>query len=228
MHPKGKITDASVGGRIEQLVKKGYLVAAPDVIGTGETEDGNLFYPMYVSFLIGRSIVGIQAGDIGRVVNFLQSRKDVDYNKISGIAFNEMCPTLLHAAAMNNNISSIALIGSLISYRTVVMNRFYEVRLSSNIRPGSNPFSGGLPYSNNTVAGALTAYDLPDLIGCIAPRKIVLVDLKDQMKQSAPVELINDELSFPRSVYSLKKVPKNINIIPPTEDLSSIIGWCFE
>lgn len=37
IHPKGKIADASVGGRIEQLVKKGYLVAAPDVSGTGET-----------------------------------------------------------------------------------------------------------------------------------------------------------------------------------------------
>ena len=42
IHPKGKITDASVGGKIEQLVKKGYLVAAPDVIGTGEVAPDQL------------------------------------------------------------------------------------------------------------------------------------------------------------------------------------------
>jgi len=90
LNPKGKITDASVGGRIEQLVKKGYLVAAPDVIGTGETAGRG-----DVAMLIGRSVVGLQAGDVVRVANFLKSRKDVDINKIGGIAFDEICPTLM-------------------------------------------------------------------------------------------------------------------------------------
>ena len=66
LHPKGKITDAAVGGRIEQLVKKGYLVAAPDVSGIGEVEDNN-YGTNFLALLIGRSIVGIQAGDVNRV-----------------------------------------------------------------------------------------------------------------------------------------------------------------
>src|SRR5450759_2269814 len=198
IHPKGKITDASVGGRIEQLVKKGYLVAAPDVIGTGETAgSGN------VAMLIGRSIVGIQAGDVVRVANFLKSRQDVDINKISAIAFDEICPTLLHAAAIDKSINSISLIGSLISYRSVVMNKFYDVG-----------------FSNNAVAGALTAYDLPVLIWCMAPRKIALLELKDQIKLLSSKELIDEELSFPRSVYSLKNSTKNLNILPSDEDIS--------
>ncbi len=206
INPKGKNTDASVGGRIEQLVKKGYLVAAPDVIGTGETAGtGN------VAMLIGRSLVGIQAGDIVRVVNFLKSRKDVDINKIGAIAFDEICPTLLHAAAIDKSINSISLIGSLISYRSIVMNKLYNTW-----------------FSKYAVAGALTAYDLPDLIGCMAPRKITLVELKDQMKQPASKELIDEELSFPRSVYSLKNVTKNLKILPSTEDIGSVVSLCFE
>ena len=207
IHPKGKITDAAVGGKIEQLVKKGYLVAAPDVIGTGETEGNG----SGVAMLIGRSIVGIQAGDVIRVVNFLKSRQDVDYNKIGAIAFDEMCPTLLHAAAFDKSINSISLIGSPISYQSMVINKFYD-----------------MSFFNNAVAGALTVYDLPDLIGCIVPRRIALVELKDQMKQPASTALIDEELSFPRAVYSLKKVSGNINILPATDNISSVAGWGFE
>ena len=206
IHPKGKISDAAVGGKIEQLVKNGYLVAAPDLIGTGETAgSGN------AAMLIGRSVVGIQAGDIGRVVNFLKSRNDIDYNRIGAIAFDEMCPVLLHAAAFEKSIHSITLFGSLISYRTIVMNKFYDVG-----------------FSNNYVAGALTAYDLPDLIGCIAPRKICMVDLKDQLKKPASMELIDEELLFPRYVYSQKIVSNSFNIVPLSDDISSLVSWCFK
>lgn len=206
IHPKGKIADASVGGRIEQLVKKGYLVAAPDVSGTGETAgSGN------VAMLIGRSIAGIQAGDVIRVANFLKSRQDVDINKIGAIAFDEICPTLLHAAAIDKSINSISLIGSVISYRSIVMNKYYN--------------SG---FSDYAVAGALTAYDLPDLIGCVAPRKIALVELKDQMTQPASKELIDEELSFPQNIYSLKNVSKNMNILPSNQDITTVVDWCFE
>lgn len=206
IHPKGKITDAAVGGKIEQLVKKGHIVAAPDLIGTGETSGRGS-----VAMLIKRSIVGIQAGDIVRVTNFLKSRKDVDVNKIGGVAFDEICPVLLHAAAMEKSIQSILLVGSIISYRSIVMNNLYNTELS-----------------NYAVAGALNAYDLPDLMGSIAPRKIALVELKDQMNQPASRFLIDEELSFPRYVYSLKNCTGNLNILSSTQNLDSIVDWCFE
>lgn len=213
INPKGKIADASVGGNIEQLVKKGYIVAAPDVLGTGETAPDNTFYSSnyFISVLTGRSIVGIQAGDIARAVNFLKARQDVDINNIGAIAFDEMCPALIHAAVMDKSIKSVALIGSLISYRSVVMNKFYDVGFTDNI-----------------VAGALTSYDLPDLIGCMAPRKIALVELKDQMKQPASKELIEEELAFPLAVYSVGNLTKRMNILSTADVISTIVGWCFE
>ncbi|MEX2232850.1 MAG: acetylxylan esterase [Cyclobacteriaceae bacterium] len=207
IHPDGKIADAAVGGKIEQLVKKGFVVAAPDVIGTGETRgDGSS-----VAMLIGRSMAGIQAGDVSRVVLFLKSQPKVDSGKIGAIAFDEMCPTLLHAAAFDKSIDFVSLVGSPVSYKSMAMNQFYD---------GS--------FFNDGVAGALTAYDLPDLIGFIAPRKITLVGLKDQMREPAPTTLIDKALSFPRAVYSHKNVSGNINVLPASEDINGVERWGLE
>jgi hypothetical protein len=201
IHPDGKKADAAVGGKIEQLVKKGYVVAAPDVIGTGETKgEGS-----DVAMLIGRSMAGIQAGDVVRVVNFLKSQPMVDPGKISGMAFDEMGPTLLHAAAFDTSIQSVLVVGSPVSYQSMVMNPFYD----------SGLFNGG-------VAGVLTAYDLPDLIGCIAPRKITLVALKDQMKQPASAALVDQALSFPRAVYSQNNASGNIKVLSASGDITSV------
>jgi dienelactone hydrolase len=231
IHPKGKIADAAAGGVIEKLVKKGYLVAAPDIIGTGEVapdnRDGTDYIPNYVALLIGRSIPGIQAGDISRVINFLKVRNDVDGNNIGAVAFDEMCPALLHAAAFNKSIKSVILNGSPVSYKSIAINKEYEVRLSGEVRQAMNA-SNEVSFSNSTVAGALTAYDLPDLIACIAPRKIALVDLKDQMKKTASESLLDEELIFPRSVYSSKNAVENMKVLPFTDDIYPLAKWGSE
>ncbi len=206
VHPKGKEADAAVGGQIELLVKKGYVVAAPDLIGTGETAGTGAG----VAMLIGRNTAGLQAGDITRVVNFLKARKEIDVNKIGGMAFENMGPVMLHAAALNNSINAVALVSSPVSYRSIVMSNFY------------NP-----AFAANAVAGALTAYDLPDLIGSVAPKKIALVDLKDQMNESAGSQLIDAEMTFPKAAYTQKGASGNLRIIPASENIVTVAEWCF-
>jgi cephalosporin-C deacetylase-like acetyl esterase len=39
LHPEGKVREAKPGGEIEKLVIQGYVVAAPDVLGVGETKN---------------------------------------------------------------------------------------------------------------------------------------------------------------------------------------------
>jgi len=229
LHSQGKAIDAEPGGEIEKLVKKGYIVAAADVLGIGETKHtaGRGHQLGYTAVLIGRSMVGIQAGDIARVVNYLRSRGDVNPLKIGAIAFNEMCLPLIHAAAFDPSITNISLIGSIISYQSVAMNRFYRIGVTK--RPGSDdywhPFEIDFTWG---IASVLTAYDLPDLMGCIAPRKIVLADLRDPMLEPASTELIDKELEFPRSVYSSIKAPGNLRILKKMDDLVSLVNWGFE
>jgi len=228
LHPKGKVTEAKPGGEIEKLVRKGYVVAAADVIGVGETINTGVRDPTcgYTAVIIARSVVGIQAGDIIRVVNYLKSKDDIDPSKIGAVGTNEMCIPLIHAAAFDPSISNITLIGSLISYRSIVMNRIYKIGLTPTGNKGT-----GHPYEVDFtwgVANVLSAYDLPDLLGCLAPRKVVMADLKDQSLESASDDLIKQDMNFPLSVYSYKGVSDNLKILPSAENYSNLIEWCFK
>ena len=230
LDPNGKVAEAKPGGEIEKLVRKGYVVAATDVAGIGETKNtvangqgtadaGN------TAVLIGRSVVGIRAGDIIRVVDLLKKRSDIDTTKIGAIGFSEMCIPLVHAAAFDHSINNITLIGSPISYRSIAMNRIFKIGLIPTGNKGP-----GLPYEldfSSTIAGVLTAYDLPDLIASIAPRKVATVNLKDHALESASGELVKQEMDFPRSVYSKKGAPANLKIISAGEFNEDVIDWGF-
>lgn len=166
LHPAGKEAEASPGGEMEWLVREGFRVLAPDVLGVGEMGDGDFsgdafidgisHNVWYASLLIGRSIVGIQAGDIARLIATVKSNS-ADAS-IYAMARKEMTPLLIHSAAFIPDIKAVALFEPLLSYRSVVMNRFYE----------SAFIMGAVP-------AALTAYDLPDLAATIAPRKLLIV-----------------------------------------------------
>jgi len=216
IHPMGKSEDIYVDGPMEGLVNKGMIVAAPDLIGLGETKNSSS-YPGrfgYGPALIGRSMVGIHAGDIVRVVNMLQDRDDIDENKIGAITFDEICPALLHAAAFESSISKTMLVAPPISYKEIVNHRLYNYSLS---------FVWG-------VSGALTAYDLPDLAGCIAPRELYMINPRDKMKVTASQQLIDQELDFTRKVYALKNANKKLRIKENqfNEYLEIIKNWWVE
>jgi hypothetical protein len=195
LRPDGKAAGAAEGGEMEWFVKQGFAVIAPDLIGIGETGPGKFKGDAYIgdvsynvwfeSILIGRSIVGIRAADIVRIVMYLETREDVDCMDIRCVARGEMCPVLLHAAAFEDSISSVALIEPLVSYSSVVMNRFYDPNLI-----------------HSTVAGALAAYDLPDVAACLVPRKLLMANITDQNRDKVKPELVEKELAVVRAAYS--------------------------
>ena len=62
---------------MEQLVKLGFAVLAPDLSGTGElgqVTDATAFLGVQV----GRTIAGIRAAEIVRCLQFLKTRKDMN------------------------------------------------------------------------------------------------------------------------------------------------------
>ena len=217
-----------MGGEIEKLVRMGYIVAATDVLGTGETANtaARGITDGYTAVLIGRSVVAIQAADIVRVAKYLRSRNDTDPLKIGALGINEMCIPLIHAAAFETSINNVILVGPLISFRSVVMNKNYKIGLTPREGGGYwHPYEVDFSWG---VAGALQAYDLPDLIGCIAPRKVAISDMKNQMLEPASPELMNLELDFPRSAYSLKKAPWNLKLFSSSDSLGTLADWIFK
>jgi dienelactone hydrolase len=228
VHPKGKAAEAQPGGEIETLVRQGYIVAATDVIGIGETQNtaSRGLADGYMAVLIGRSVVGLQAGDIVRMVNYLKSRSDINHAKIGGMGFGKMCLPLLHAAAFDISINNITLVASPISYRSIVMNRLYKIGITVNEGGGvGHPYEVDFSWG---IAKVLTGYDIPDLIGCLAPRKVTLAGLTDEKLEPASEGLIAEDMAFPIAAYKFKNASSNLRILPAPDLSHSLVKWTFE
>ncbi|NHE58243.1 alpha/beta hydrolase family protein [Cyclobacterium plantarum] len=177
LDPEGKGIDAAVGGTMEALVQEGQMVLAPDLLNTGEmgnggfTGDSNFqgesYNLWFGSILIGRSIVGLHAGDVNRLVKVLQESQGAD--EIKSLAKGQMAAVLLHAANYNPDIASIALIDPMLSYRSLVAQENYD--------------PANIAY---TVAGALPAYDLPDLLENLSNRKPLVIEKNEMDPGSLP------------------------------------------
>jgi hypothetical protein len=228
LHSQGKAAEAKPGGEIEKLVRQGYVVAAVDLLGVGEMKNTvtRALADDYTGVMIGRSTVGIHAGDIVRVAGYLKHLDYVNPARVGAVGIDEMCIPLIHAAAFEPSIRGAVLAGSLISYRSVAMNEFYRIGLIRNeggghVHPYEVDFSWG-------VAGALTGYDLPDLLGCIAPRKVALAGLRNQLLEPASDQEIRSDTAFPGLAYSHQDAPGNLRIMPAGEDLVSLVDWCLK
>jgi dienelactone hydrolase len=217
LHPSGKSAEASEGGEIEWFVKNGLTVLAPDLIGTGEMGPGTfkgdaviggISYNMwFTSTIIGRSIVGIRAGDVIRLRMVLDKR--IGINGIYGFARKEMTPVMLYASAFDPDIMRIALIEPYTSYRSVVMNCFYY--------PG---------FVQSLVPGAITAYDLPDLAASLAPRKLMIAGTTDGNGERNDQEEINKDLAVIKTNYQIRNEGEKLSVVSPEskEDLFNLLS----
>jgi hypothetical protein len=219
LHPSGKSAEAAVGGEMEWFVQNGFTILAPDLIGIGEMGPGifkgdveidNTSYNLwYTSVLIGRSIVGIRAGDVVRLAGVL--KRNHNTSEVYGLARKEMGPILLHAAAFDPDIKRIALIEPYSSYQSIAMNRFYDPKFVHSIVPG-----------------ALKTYDLPDLEASLAPRKLLIANATDGNSKSTDVDSINKELDVIKKAYRFRMADGQLNIVSArsTEKLTELyLEW---
>ena len=204
INPAGKAAEASRGGEIEWFVRHGFTVLAADLIGSGETGpgdfkgdayiDGGSHNIWYASMLIGRSIVGIRAGDVVKLVRLL--KKDNNIREISAVARGEMAPVILHAAAFDQSLARIALIEPFSSYLSIVRNRFYN---SS--------------FIHGVVPGALKSYDLPDLAATLAPRCLVMAGVTDGAGKTSDTGEISNDIAIIKDAYNAINAEENLRIL---------------
>lgn len=172
IHEKGKAVDAEPGGLIEALVKTGARVLAVDVRGAGEmaqAKQGSLseaagpdWKDVFTAYLLGRSYVGMRAEDILACARLLQKEQA---NPVDLITIGNVGVPALHAAALESELfSSVKLVHSLASWSSVI-----ESGKSSN-------------QQVNTVHGALTTYDLPDLAETLG-KKLIIEEPLDAMEK---------------------------------------------
>jgi cephalosporin-C deacetylase-like acetyl esterase len=193
LHPGGKAAEAGPGGEIEQIVNQGIVVMAADLAGLGELGPGDLkgdanfkgisHNIWYASMLIGRSITGLQAGDVTKLARIL--KKSVNAAQISGFAAGGMAPVLLHSALLSDEIGSIVLKEPYSSYIAIVSSRYY------------NP-----AFIMSSVPGALKYYDLPDLEAAFSPHKLYISGTVDGNNTKTGKDRMEKDLDVISNAYS--------------------------
>ena len=172
LHGEGKHVDAAGGGPIEQLVAAGHTVLAVDLRGSGETRTtpwryknvlefaGSNVAEFFIAYMLDKSFVGMRAEDVLISARFLAS--PARPAPIHVIAIGEAGPAALHAVALEpKQFASLTLRRSLVSWSDVV----------------HTPLSKGALI--NTVHGALSVYDLPDLISLAGAGRVTIKEPVD-------------------------------------------------
>jgi len=161
-----------------RLAKSGHIVIALQSRGTpidaqnGQSTQFALGPYMAVNLraiIVGKTLIGMRADDVLRVVNWLASRPDVDASSITFYGRGALGLVALHAAALDGRITRVIVENSLVSYRMAL-----EAPLHRNL-------------SEITVPGILKHYDVGDLLIAIAPREVAIVNPVDAIGQ--PVRL---------------------------------------
>lgn len=219
LDPEGKKVNSDYRYLYETFLQSGHIVVIPDLINTGEVGpseyrgdatindiSSNLWY-MAVQNAV--SIVGIRASDVNKLVGYIKNR--FPDHQIVGASRSDMNAVLLHASVLNPQIEALVMLNPLLSYESLVMNRFYS-----------------MDFLYSAPGGVLTAYDLPDLAACLAPKPILMLNPVDQRKQPVSVERMKSTYDFTQRVYQDRNADHNLmikNNLEKTGIKSTIVQW---
>ena len=186
-------------GELRKLIEGGAVVVLPDLRGSGETRAGSPHGPggsdLSVHLqLFGETVLGQRLRDLRSVLAFLRERKDVDLTRLA-LWGDSFAPTnapgadfkipraadtwpresepmggllALLGALFEDDVRAVYVSGALASYHAVLGH--YAVLL---------------PHGDS-VPGALTAGDLCDLAGGLAPRPLRLEAMVDHLNRQVP------------------------------------------
>ena len=187
-----------------QLIAQGYSVLLFDVPGVGSMGPGYLKGDAYIDkvsynqwfagILTGKSIVGLRAEDIVRMVHFVKQEYG-EFKTVSAISRGVTDSDLLHAAVFSRDIENIALINPLMSYTDIALTRDYKPSFILDVVPGS-----------------IEEYDLPDLMAALDGRKLMLIDPLRASGNIAKEVEYQKILAFPIHVYSEKQISSDFRI----------------
>jgi dienelactone hydrolase len=168
----GKAAAAQRGALADQLAGLGYEVVAPDLSGYGELGSGYMkggdavlegipLNVWYAGIQTGQSLVGIRAGEIALLADFIQKTSETR-QPLSAIASGTLTSDLLHAITFANPFTKIVLFNPLLSFQSITDTPDYKPK-----------------YAMSCVPGALAAYDLPDLLAALPTRTTLLINPVD-------------------------------------------------
>lgn len=197
---------------LHKLLEDGYAVLRIDLPGTGALGPGYLKGDAYIDgvslnqwfagILVGESVVGLRASVILQWVQAMKTHQQA-YQQISAISTGTLGSELLHAAVLDEDINQVFLWSPMLSYAALAAHRDYPTS-----------------WIYSTVSGALTTYDLPDLMAALAPRKLWVLNPQLTSEEKVSQSVAAPYLNYPKAVFAAQqKSPSFKLVIEEQEDL---------
>ncbi len=188
LEPDGRERKAAPGLHKDfavQLVKKGFVVAAPELIGFGDRkleedktdEPGkNSCFKLAAHLLLtGRTLAGLRVSETRRVIDYLQERPEIDASRIGIMGISGGGLVAGFAAALDERIRCAVVSGYASLFAESILDRNHCL--------------------DNYIPGVLMEAEMSELLALIAPRGLWLESgAADRVFPQAPARKAFEEL----------------------------------
>lgn len=185
LHSEGKEAALQPGGEIEQLVRAGYEVLAPDLLNVGELAatsfrgdshiEGVSFNLILGSSLVGKSLPALQTEDLMAIMDFIGRERGEGASEITVLADGQYALPVAHYAALGSPFAQTVLRRPPAAWRDLLRTERYLPELAYTVVPGA------LPY-----------YDWPDLLALGASDRIILAEPQNASGSGLEASAIDD------------------------------------
>jgi len=179
------------------LAEHGYVTAALVVRGWNETsgfQDSGVKLPRSCthvtmdSFLIGMTPQGLRCWDASRVIDFLQSRQEVDADRIGVAGLSGGGTLAMYFPVLDDRVKLAMIAGAFSSYRTSIYSIQHCVC--------------------NCLPGVMQHVDMSDVVASYAPRPVLLINgVNDPI---FPIAQAQEGFAKLQQVYKVAGKPDNI------------------
>lgn len=194
----------------------GFHVMAIDVIGIGETrlqpvqetrmqtrEDAEAYDALLCgpesqwarrALNAGLSLFGLRVFSVLRTLVYLRTRWEARADALSIVGVGRGGLWGLYAAALDKDVSRVAMLRSLSTYRCLIEHRRHN-----------HHFSLYLP-------GCLREFDLPQVAACVAPRPLTLINAVNQRKDRCDAAAVRREYALAGEMYKLRGAAESFKV----------------
>jgi len=173
-----------------QFAVRGYITLAPDARCFGERADVNCGWMYTAGLLMGKILVGQRVWDAIRSIDYLQSRPEVDPNRIGCVGLSWGGTHTIYISAVDERIKVAVVSGYFSSFKDALIDR------------------GECPCQY--VPNILKYADLPDIVSLIAPRPLLIENgTRDPLYT---LEIVQEEYKKVKRVYEVLGAIEKVDI----------------
>jgi hypothetical protein len=207
---------------ITDLVRKGFAVCAVDLRGLGVSiphypDAGPIYYQgkplqeryVWACFTLGKPVLGQRVWDFLRCLDYLQSRRDVDQNRIHGLGEGGAALAVLLSAVLDDRLHSVLLDHPVATYRSIVTSEAYTLDFSWFLY------------------GVLKHFDIPDLVGLLSPRRCWILNATNSQGEPLPQSELSSLYEHPTRIFELFGAREELKfVISPEQEKGRILrAW---